>query len=530
MTPVDPNFLDRVIAWASPSRAVKRLKARTMWAAASGAYKGGRRDRRATRRWRPFAGSANADTLPDMKDLRSRSRDLARNAPIATGAIATVTTNVVGDGLTLNPTVDGPFLGMTEDVAREWNAAAAREFALWCRTADFTGVQSFEELQGLAFRSVLESGDLFVLRHSRQDAGEAYGLKLQLVEADRVSNPKNAADTETMADGIENDIRGRRLACHFADRHPGAIGGKTLGTWKSVPFVSPASRNQIVLHLFDRLRPDQARGLPYLSPIITSLKELDDYAEAEIRAAVVSAMFTVFVTQDEGEETGDIIGTSEGTAGVNDANKEIALEGTGAIVQLDKGQNVEIANPRRPNAQFDPFVQAFLRQIGVALELPFELLIKHFTASYSASRAALEMARQFFRRRQKWLERQLLQPVYEWVIDEAVARGRLAAPGYFSDPAIRAAYCQAEWIGPSRMSLDPKKDAEADEINLRNKVDTRKEIISRRTGGKVESTITQLGHEKRLLKSEKLDGEAPPPAVPASPDPKDDDTDTEDEE
>ena len=54
----------------------------------------------------------------------------------------------------------------------------------------------------------------------------------------------------------------------------------------------------------------------------------------------------------------------------------------GAILDLQPNENIEIADQKRPNQAFDPFVQAILRQVGVALELPFEILIKHFTASY----------------------------------------------------------------------------------------------------------------------------------------------------
>ncbi len=97
---------------------------------------------------------------------------------------------------------------------------------------------------------------------------------------------------------------------------------------------------------------------------------------------------------------------------------------------------------------------ALCRQVRVALELPYEILIKHFTASYSASRAALETAWQFFRRRRTWVARRFCQPVYEWVITEAVARGRLVAPGFLEDPLIRRAWLGAYWNGPARISLD----------------------------------------------------------------------------
>jgi capsid protein len=105
-----------------------------------------------------------------------------------------------------------------------------------------------------------------------------------------------------------------------------------------------------------------------------------------------------------------------------------------------------------------------VRQIGAALDIPFEVLLKHFTASYSASRGAmLEMWRSVISRR-TWLVRRFCQPVREWVIEEAVLRGYLNAPGFFTDPLARAAYCRTEWTGPTMGQLNP-----LDEVNAAEK-------------------------------------------------------------
>ncbi|MBX9456137.1 MAG: phage portal protein [Rhizobium sp.] len=157
---------------------------------------------------------------------------------------------------------------------------------------------------------------------------------------------------------------------------------------------------------------------------------------------------------------------------------------------------------------------AVLKQIGAALELPFELLIKQFDASYSASRAALEMAWQAFRRERAWIVRNLCQPFYEMVIEEAILSGRIEAPGFFNDPAIRRAWLNAAWYGPVKMSLDPKKDADADERDIANRTKTRSQIIMERTGGDVESVFEGLGYEEQLADENGLSKPAPAPAVP----------------
>src|SRR5690606_18975305 len=114
---------------------------------------------------------------------------------------------------------------------------------------------------------------------------------------------------------------------------------------------------------------------------------------------------------------------------------------------------------------------------------PYEVLVSHFEASYSASRAALETAWQAFSGRRTWVARNFCQPTYEWFLAECVARGILKAPGFFDDPIRRAAWCGALWIGPARISLDPTKDAEAAKVWMNLGVKTLEEVTTETTGG-----------------------------------------------
>lgn len=493
------NFIDQLVGYFSPSAGIERARARAKLSSFGG-YEGGRRNRRGTQNWRPRVGNADADLLPDLPELRARSRDLARNMPIATGAIATVVTSVVGDGLRMQAAVDREALGLDDEAADAWERAAEREWKLFSRTADFSTVQTFEGLQALALRATLESGDVFAVRRFRQDKGDIYGTKLQILEADRVSNPKYAADINELSGGVEIS-GGIPRAYHVTNQHPGAIIRQAL-EWTRVA-ARTNDGEQAILHLFHRLRPEQTRGIPYLAPVIQYIKQLGDYSDAEVRAAVVSAMFTVFVTSNVDQTEHPVVG--ERPSGEGLGQNEVKL-GSGAIVQLNGGEDVKFADPARPNGQFDPFFQAFVRQIGVALELPFELLVKHFTASYSASRAALDMAWQFFKCRRQWLGSSFCQVIYVWFLDEAIAKGRLTAPGYFDDPAIRLAYAGSRWIGPGRSTVDALKDAQADQAYLDMNIISREEIRAERYGdrGTWENLVPQLGREQQLRNDEGL--------------------------
>ncbi len=81
-----------------------------------GGYAGASKDRLRTS-WLPGGGSADEDLLPDLPDLRERSRDLVRNDGTAAGIVTTMTSNVVGTGIIPQSNVDMESLGIDEATA-----------------------------------------------------------------------------------------------------------------------------------------------------------------------------------------------------------------------------------------------------------------------------------------------------------------------------------------------------------------------------------------------------------------------------
>lgn len=474
------NLLDKAIAYVAPQRAAKRLQSRmAMELALGGGYNGATYGRPGLAGWSPRASDAES-TNYDLPVLRARARDLARNAPLATGALNTLVTNVVGTGISLCPTPDGEALGLSDEETQAWADTTLREYKLWAETTacDVTRTQNIYGLQALVFRSALESGDVFSLLPSVKRPNQPYSLALQVIEADRVCNPQFVSDTAQTAAGIEMDQYGAPIAYQICQQHPGSLIRRADFKWDRVTAYGSSSGRRNVLHLFDRKRPGQTRGIPILAPVIEPLKQLQRYTDAELQAAVISGMFAVFVKMDPEafQDMFDQDGKAaylQSAMGWDGTVNGSSLDGGGKAVNLLPGESVESANPGRPNALFDPFVQAIVRQIGVALELPFEVLIKHFTASYSAARAALLDAWKLFRGRRDWLATNFCQPVYEAWLEEAVAIGRIAAPGFYADPAIRRAWCAAMWIGDGPGSIDPAKEVVAAKERIALGISTR---------------------------------------------------------
>lgn len=148
-------------------------------------------------------------------------------------------------------------------------------------------------------------------------------------------------------------------------------------------------------------------------------------------------------------------------------------------------------------------MEAVCQQIGAALEIPYELLMKHFTASYSASRGALEEAWKMFKMYRTWLANDFYQPIYEEWLAEAVAKGRIKAPGFFADPLRHKAYCKAVWNGPARGLLNPVQEIKAAVLKVENGFSTRSAETMEATGGDFYSNCEQLKNEEKALKEVK---------------------------
>ena len=487
------SLLDRAIAKVSPEKGLKREVARQRLEFLNSGYShhGANTNKNSMRGWDSDSNSPDEDINDNLSKLRERSRDLYMGgANIATGAIKTTRTNAIGYGLTLKPSIDGDFLKLSDAEVGEWEKSVVREFEYYSNSVncDRFRLNNFYELQQLAFLSMLLSGDVFVLLPFRSRNSFLYDLRIQLVEGDRVATPPDKEGNENISQGVETR-RGEIVAYHICNHFPGSASDDY--TYRRVPAFGTSTGRRNILHLMESERPDQTRGLPILAPIIESLRQLGKYTEAELSAAVVSGLVAISVTVETPENAiGEGIPKDEQVDSDNPYTYEM---GPGTINYMSPGEQFNISKPGRPNVAFDPFVNAILRQIGSALEIPYELLIKHFSASYSASRAALLEAWKMFRMRRKWFASDFCQPIYEEWLAEAVAKGRIYAPGFFDDPIIRAAYSKAEWHGPSQGQIDPLREVTAAIRRIDAEISTREREAAEMTG-----TDFNVNHRQRL--------------------------------
>ena len=459
------------------------------------------------------SGSPTEDIDQHNSTLRQRARMLYMAAPIATSAIRTNRTNVIGCGLKLKSRINRQILGLTQEQAEAWEKRVEAEFELWAskkQACDATGINDFYAMQQLAMMSWLMSGDAFVIiKRYPETPLYPYGLRLHIIEADRVSTPADmlqplanltegkAKNGNRIFDGVEIDDNGAIVAYYISNRYPDSIINPADIKWTRVEAYGEQTGLPNILQIMDSERPEQYRGVSYLAQVIEPLLQMRRYTESELMAALVESFFTAFIKTEANPNDVPFNETTPQDQISHDPN-EYEM-GPGVVNVMNPGEDVTFADPKRPTNGFDAFMRAICEQVGAALEVPADLLLKAFDASYSASRAALLEAWKAFKMRREWFTSDFCRPVYEIWLSEAVAKGRISAPGFFSDPIRRSAWLGSEWIGPSQGQLDPVKEITAEILAIGEGITTREQATVKLNGGHWDSNVEELARENQRL-------------------------------
>lgn len=484
--------VDRVVEVFAPLHAARRMEARMNMEAASmfwsnsGGYDGASPKSMGG----PPAFPSDADSsMIGLDDMRSNSRDAVRNQPIAGAVVNTTDLNVLGTGLALHSRIDREVLNLPDDQAAAIQRHVERRWKLYAnsKNCDLERKLTFHGHCHLALRSRIVNGEALNLLPVKPLKGLSNPVRIQALESDRLCNPLGRINSRKLVGGVEKDDDGAPVTYWIMRSHPGNYLYVNPDYWKWDPYeaFNPLTGLHNVVHWYRTERPGQTRGFPMMGPILEPLKDLSRMTKAELKRAVVSAMFTVFIKSNN-QVLGNMPGSPyvaqhgpmKATYGANDQSAattgNIKL-GYGAVVGLGPNQEIQLADPKLPNANFDPFWQGILRQIGMQIGIPFEVLIKHYSSSYSASRAAMEDAWRFFEFMLQEMTEDFCDPIFAVWFAQEVAQGTIHAPGFFSDDMIRAAWLGHEWIGPTKPILDPVKEITAAEKRMAMGITTAEE-------------------------------------------------------
>lgn len=443
-----PSWLDRFIGWMSPAWGARR----DAWHAfrASGGYRSARPGRLDSEgSYSQGSADYHLEIARDRREMVDRARFLDRDNALAHGLLDRSVENVVGTGH--HPQA------ATED--SEFNKRAEDRFRVWAdREADVRGLSSFEELQALAFRSVLRDGDVGAIKLDT--------LQLQMIESDQISAPYGTEYHPRMIDGVEVDHRGKPIRYHVV--HEPEL-DRLYASRRDLP-GRRAIPEESFLFYASRTRLGQTRGEPVYGTQARTFDHIDQQIEAVTYAARMAACFGLVLTTSNGYEA--LPKTEKDKAGRS--RKTWQLE-PGLVKRLEADEKLTQLQPGQPTQNLVEFIRLLGRFAGLPLGLPLELVFLDFSqTNYSSARAALLQAYRVFRLHQQRLTARFLCPVWRWLVLSWIAKGELPVPRDDRGPEGWAAHT---WISPGWAWIDPTKEIQAQLLAVDGGMATLSEVV-----------------------------------------------------
>lgn len=471
-------WLDNIIETISPSWGLKRRFARE--ALSTRGYDAGKLNR-VTQGWKPISEPGDPVNWEEVTRLRDRSWDLYRNNPQARKLVNSICSKV----LPLHPqpqSVD--ITGKTADKFRE---ESVKHWQNWLKYASASGTPGMggwhgTELFRIALRMLICSGEVLIHKRYLTRAemirrGSPAPLVLELVSAERMADamfPENAVGSgNQIFRGVEVTPEGYRAAYWLYDEH---VNTPYPLTSDLTPKRYPA---EDFIHLYMADQYGQYRGVPWLSAVMMPIRNIDDLDENELLASVLRSCVIGGIRRINQAAAGGFAGpaNSNDTDGYGNSFRRFQ---PGSIMELREGEDMIANNMGGPNINVPEFGDAMTRKVATGMPgvKSSTLTGDYRNASFSSEKAADNDNWPEVFAIQKMIANHFLQPVWEQLTDDAVVTGTIEEPGdYQVDPDM---YLACNWQGPVPKSINPKDDAEADILSMRNGFESLQSIASRR--------------------------------------------------
>ncbi|MBK6800357.1 MAG: phage portal protein [Novosphingobium sp.] len=436
-----------------------------------------RHDLSETSGWRPnirFAGTSN---YGERETILGRARDLDENNGWINGGLDRRVESVIGVNIRLSAQPRHTLLNRDYDWRMKWTADVQDRFTVWSndinRRCDARMKLSFGALAKLAYLTYSRDGEVAAeIRDNRR--GLANTTNVMLIEAERISTPQDRGiiENQYLRNGIAFDVNGAAIGYWVRSGHPNDPTPDMRNLrWDYIPSYGKTGRAKF-LHVFSPRRTEQNRGISRLAEVMIPAKMLDRVDRAEVQAALKSAIFSFFIkspgTTDDLEaalaptsETGGVDPWVESYLSMREKSP-VVVDGA-SVTHLLPEEDVVIPNAQHPNGNYPEFAKFVLQKIASSLGISYPQLAQDYAGiNYSSARALLnEVWRSFLEDRRFFCDH-FLTPIYAAWLEVEVANGDVKVPGgplgfYRNKTAIT----MAEWIGPGRGSVDPKKESDA---------------------------------------------------------------------
>ena len=445
-----------------------------------------------------------------LRPLQDRSIKAGNETATGSMIINTLTEFVVGQGLEAQSSPENSVLEWDDETRSRFVSQAESFFRQYAgsRRIDHYGKMNFYQTQKVVFQNGLKDGD-FLLRRSYRNGHHDYEPYFQCLSGKWVRNPNmQVMDDKILTGGVEFDDAGREVAYWIAetlaDRQDSYQSRKV---WKYNPRSNFEEYNLV---RFGIREANQVRGIPVLTPILEDIFNLEEFKVAYRMKAATQALFTGVITSEKDAPSAAVstidtirnmqVPSREVPEALPSGNVDDVKLGTGNIIALNPGENFEMAESKTPAADYKQYMETELPQITAAVGLAYEMALQKYNNNYSASRATIAGQEKKFKNYRDELAEGFCTPVWEQVIDWAIRKGYVEAPGYLEgDWRYKQAVLACTWIGPSPINIDPKKEVEAHILAINAGLETREQACRELFQTDYEETVDRIKKEMEIM-------------------------------
>ena len=449
-----------------------------------------------------WSSTATIDLLPTRMILVSRARQLVISHPTASASINRMVGGIIGTGLTYAYPTDSEYINEPYDYSNiSFLIKKQLNLASQLHLLDAQKRQTFNQIQELACRNWLLSGDVFFVRRFRD------GLSSwRAVECDRCQSPYyyakwddcgnelcvNPSTGNRIVDGVELDGDSIPVAYWFLKDYITQPLSVTDEQIERIPAKDHETDQPLVLHLFKPLRPDQYRGIPILADQIESLHSTKNYVQAELQAAQFQSAIWGFLTSqnptydeteplssrdlDEKIPTEPKTQSTPTTAPTMQLSSDFAEEmdrrivsetmfpkpkvvSAGQLWHLKEGEDVKFLQSTHPNSNFESFVKAQNNMTASAIGLPRQVLECNYDGTYASARGSVLEANETYKKYRSYFIESFIKPVFQVFVYETLKE--YGADDDDCEYLSQAMSLESIWQAPTALCLDPTKEVDA---------------------------------------------------------------------
>lgn len=413
--------------------------------------------------WGTSTSGANTALSGNLTTLRSRSRELLRNNPNASGGMEDYIATVIGTGISPR--------WQTDD--KKINKALLDLWNEWVDECDVYNRLNFYGLQSLCARGLFDAGESIVRFIRSVNKQMTVPLQLQVLEADHLDEGYNtiAENGNSIRLGIEVDSMGVPIAYHLYKDHPGeSFIGVSVG--QKIRVIA-----QDIVHIFKPDRAGQMRGRPKMTSVIMKLHDLDQYDDAELVRKKGAAMFGGFIYEDvprtEHVNPYDYIGEQD----ENYTDEDIIALEPGTYPRLPKGLKVEFSKPVDVGESYDSWMKKQLRDVAKGMGITYEQITGDLSGvNFSSIRAGInDLRRRVTQFQHEIIIFQLCRRTVNEFLNTVFLNNILPAKDYFSN---KRKYRNVIWNTDEWPSIQPLVDARSNLLNVRSGFNSRSGIVA----------------------------------------------------